>query len=325
MKRLLILTCLLLIGVTSCQDDCMVEAIEEKPVGGIAFMSWEGDIMNSGIYIINPDGTGKKRLTAGLIPLWSPDAKQILFISNDFRELRIINADGTGERKIFSIPERFWIASLRWATSGKIVMLLQSWVPSAQRSIYTINVDGSYSFTQFLDDKYDRNFVFSPDGKKIAYFALLAERNFDIVFGLYVSNLNGTGKVNIYDTISLVDTGFLEWSPDGSKFAYAHGIIGSDGTGRIDIVRFEFPSWSPNGRKLVAKRDDNVFFLNADGTGETQISTLDDVSLRGFSWSPDAQRIVCWCQDDSIIYILNIDGSSPTKLTSGIFPQWSPR
>ena len=321
MKRLLILTCLLLIGVTSCQDDYMVEAIEEKPVEKIAFTSSGLD----NIYIINPDGTGKKRLTAGLMPLWSPDAKQILFISNDFNELRVINADGTGERKIFSIPERFWPVSLQWATSGKIVTLLQSWEPDVQRGIYTINVDGSYSFMQFLDDIYDRDFTFSPDGKKIAYFALLVEGDFESNFGLYVSNLDGTGKVKIRDNINVLGVQFLAWSPDGSLIAYARGIIGSDGTGRIEVDRFELPSWSPNGRKLVAKRDDSVFFLNADGTGETQISTPDDVFLRDFSWSPDAQRIVCWCQDDNIIYILNIDGSSPTKLTSGIFPQWSSR
>ena len=317
MKHLLILICSLLIGVTSCQDGYMVE---EQKIGKIVFMSPERNI-----YIINPDGTGEKRLTTGVMPIWSPDAKQILFFSYDGRKLRVINANGTDERNVFSFPERFWPVALQWTHSGKIVMLLQSWSPSIQRSIYTINVDGSYSFTQFPDDKYDRDFTFSPDGKKIAYFSLLIEEDFESNFGLYVSNLDGTEKVKIRDNINILGVQYLVWSPDGSLIAYALGIIGSDGTGRIKVNRFEFPSWSPDGRKLVAKREDNVFFLNANGTGETQISTPPRVFLRDFSWSPNAQRIVCWCQNDDIIYILNIDGSSPTKLTYGSHPQWSPR
>ena len=56
---------------------------------------------NTDIYIMNPDGSGQKRLTNNpafdMSPSWSPDGKKIAFVSlRDGYEIYVMNADGTG-------------------------------------------------------------------------------------------------------------------------------------------------------------------------------------------------------------------------------------
>ena len=64
------------------------------------------------IYVINPDGTGIRRLTRTTVkrppplfaeniwPAWSPDGKQIVFVSLPNR-IQVMNADGRGLRTVF--------------------------------------------------------------------------------------------------------------------------------------------------------------------------------------------------------------------------------
>ena len=64
------------------------------------------------IYVINPDGTGLRGLTRttvtrpprlsaeGIWPAWSPDGKQIVFVSMPNR-IQVMNADGSGLRTVF--------------------------------------------------------------------------------------------------------------------------------------------------------------------------------------------------------------------------------
>ena len=63
------------------------------------------------IYVINPDGTGLRRLTrttverpphttASFWPAWSPDGKQIVFVSLPNR-IQVMNADGSGLHTVF--------------------------------------------------------------------------------------------------------------------------------------------------------------------------------------------------------------------------------
>ena len=53
--------------------------------------------------MINPDGTGLRRLTRttdSFSPAWSPDGKQIVFLSLPNR-VQVMNADGSGLRMVF--------------------------------------------------------------------------------------------------------------------------------------------------------------------------------------------------------------------------------
>jgi len=83
-----------------------------------------------------------------------------------------------------------------------------------------------------------------------------------------------------------------------------------------------------NGKIVWARQisgDFEIFVMNADGTGKTNISNNPTFDLDP-QWSPDGDMIVF--HRVSVIYIMNADGSDQTGLTDGnaqdFLPTWSP-
>jgi TolB protein len=54
------------------------------------------------IYVMNVDRSGRRRLTDGVRPLWSPDGQKILFARRGrvIGGLYVMNADGSGQRRL---------------------------------------------------------------------------------------------------------------------------------------------------------------------------------------------------------------------------------
>ena len=74
---------------------------------------------------------------------------------------------------------------------------------------------------------------------------------------------------------------------------------------------------------------DEIHFMNSDGTGQTQVTSMNDPSrgARYPSWSPDRSRITFSAEGD--IYIVNANGTGLVQLTDtpndqDITPSWSP-
>jgi Tol biopolymer transport system component len=84
------------------------------------------------MWVMNRDGSGKRQLThptlvepAGsggdYIDAWSPDGKQLVYNSGQFkeRELYLMNADGTGRRRLTNWPGAD--GAIAWLRTGQIV------------------------------------------------------------------------------------------------------------------------------------------------------------------------------------------------------------
>jgi len=105
---------------------------------------------------------------------------------------------------------------------------------------------------------------------------------------------------------------------------------------RLGGERFSRPSWSPDGLRLTfssdADGDDDVYIVNADGSGLANLTNNAGVADRDPAWSPDGRAIVFASDRDgpgqTELYRMNADGTAIVRLTdaggSSFRPAWSP-
>ncbi|MEM7347214.1 MAG: hypothetical protein AAF485_23490, partial [Chloroflexota bacterium] len=134
------------------------------------------------------------------------------------------------------------------------------------------------------------------------------------------------------------------WSPEGLRLAY-RGCSG-EGWGMytanvisttidIDSIRQlttsddYWPSWSPDGQKLVFMRrnDDKqtIFSLDIDGTNLTQLTSKNNLATTPV-WTPGGKILYRMKQDNQWgLYLMETDGSNPQfLLETPSNPEWRP-
>jgi Tol biopolymer transport system component len=173
-----------------------------------------------------------------------------------------------------------------------------------ENALYTINPDGSGQML-LISGGMNQSPSWKPDGSKIAF----GRRGItDTTFGIHTINPDGTGLQKI-STDPSNDTQ-PTWSPDGNRIVFTHWtgstseivVMNADGSNRVNLTNNSdtdmFPVWSPDGTRIA-------FVSTRDFPG-----IVGDVT-RGFE-----------------IYVMNADGSNPTRLTNNMFsdgnPSWSP-
>ncbi|HXL73362.1 MAG TPA: hypothetical protein VN963_07025, partial [bacterium] len=125
----------------------------------------------------------------------------------------------------------------------------------------------------------------------------------------------------------------MVWSPDSTRLVYssdianATRICNADGSNIQNFpVRMEYIDWSPDGTKFVYAAYTGttaagvnvwqVFVINADGTGLTQLTNTPD-SHGGPSWSRDGTKIVfvdSTTTASTNMFTMNPDGSGVAPL-----------
>jgi Tol biopolymer transport system component len=261
--------------------------------GVIAFVS------NWDLYLMNADGSDLRRLTThrsrDAWPTWSPDGKQIAFMSerNGRWNVYVMDVD-RGESSVRRLTPSNMTWEPAWSPDG-------TWIafgsPRGNNSdIYLLDASAADSTARRLTDhrNVDGYPCWSPDSAQIAF---VSDR--DGNWEIYVMNVDGS------DVRRLTDHDADDWDPD----------------------------WSPDGTRIAfaSRRDGNmeIYIAQADGSDLRRLTDhpADDLNP---SWSPDGTRIAFHREEggNADMYVVNADGSNPRKLTGrpndGSNPVWRP-
>jgi TolB protein len=264
----------------------------------------------SGLYVMNPDGTGVMRLSSepgDTDAAWSPDGSRIAFVrfSGGEAGIYVMNADGTEVRRLTDGDSDGGPA---WSPDGSRIAFARETRPGdadvGNADIYLADADGTNVVRLTDDPVMEFTPSWSPDGSRIAFVG------HDLASGgqppspvrLYVMNADGT-EVRALGPENVAQPA---WSPDGSQIAFVDTETGS------------------------------IMAIRPDGSEERRIIDVAEIVggvglVYSPTWAPDGTKIAFMAGPDATdthIYVVDRDGSDLTQLTHGqaadAEPSWQP-
>jgi len=284
--------------------------------GAILFSS---SYPNSDIYLLEV-ATGKlTQLTSDpgedITPSASPDGRKVAFCSNrsnttGAHDLWIMNIDGTGEKFLATIPG-LACRTPTWHPNGETIVFTAV-SGSSQGGIYVIQADGSlppvqirgpgkYAISPQLDPA-GMTLVWDERTSSASYSGQIFKGDFSLLPSPTLTNVQRcTNPPIISEATSATCGGF---SPDGTRVVVSigHGVGLMDPsfvqftplfTGSYPNLRYEAPTWSPDGQWLAfghytAGARFNIWICKPDGTQQRQLTyyTGSDAQLPSWTVSP---------------------------------------
>jgi Tol biopolymer transport system component len=299
-----------------------ISAAEVSSHGLIAFSA------SNQIYVMNADGSNVRRLIDGApgvsnhYPTFSPDGSRLAFIRyepvSDINSLCVIGVDGSGLQQL--INSRGPLGEPAWSPDGSRIAFIRGEDTTLYDSAYLATCSPDIYAVDVFTRK-DVNLTkgaggtdpsWSPDGTRIV-FSSYRDGNYEI----YTMSSDG----NDIQRLTYTDWAEAEpaWSPDGKQIAYAAHLLQAElGCGFIPTGR------PPDTDEVIS----SIYLMTCDGLGQTMLE-----STRGGTepaWSSDGTSlslVISNSTDGSQIYVTDVDGTRPAKLTSDSTrkssPSWS--
>jgi TolB protein len=242
------------------------------------------------IYLMNADGSGLRRLTAGLDPSLSPDGSQVAFTRWDVpRGLYIMTGEGDAARLLI----------------GENQIKSPTWSPDGTRLAFNQQRGGSEA----------RTFSFPGFGE----FTIPA----DPYWRLGVVGADGNDRENLPDQRHSFNP---SWHSQGILYAAKDGLhLTTEGGETRPVYRtiqpVRNPSFSPDGRFIVATMEFHdhweIIRLNADGSGLVRLTpTRTGEHSVAPAWSPDGRHVVFLTDREGpwTLWVMDAEGGNPRPL-----------
>jgi TolB protein len=200
---------------------------------------------------------------------------------------------------------------------------------------------------------YDQGMItWSPGGTRMVYQSNLGRISY---YRLYLSSASGENPQLLLEQ----PDGHIvhpTWSPDGSQLAFVVVtepdtwiiyLLDVDGDLSDPAANFRrmrrltnanydsfFPAWSPDGSRLAYMRMDNsgrdeIWIINADGSGERNLTRSPNSNDWHPAWLPDGSGIVFVSDRERgsnryDLYVMDVDGSNVRRLAGMAADIWAP-
>jgi TolB protein len=267
---------------------------------------------NGDIFLVDPDGTDRVRLTEGRAsdssPAFSPDGRRVVF--SRYRPmlgsqmLFVTSSDGSHPAHRITPSLRGFAIWPTWSPDGRWIAFED--LIEAPRGIggalYVVRPNGN-SLSR-ITGYWPRSFSpsWSPDSDRLVYAST----------GIHVTSLDGTDPTRLTTGETLEDQ--PRWSPIGDRILFTRTTPGPPGEGDrgsaivsiapdgtdehilTDDADFcESPAWSPDGSRIAfldfdPERGTDLWAMDADGSDLRPLTTGRSAG-NGFVWSPDGTQI----------------------------------
>ncbi len=294
---------------------------------------------NSEIYLSDADGSNQINLTEGSAsdtePAWSPDGSRIAFMRGE--AIWTMNADGSDPVELTAFDADDSLSRPSWSPDGRRIAFAVLGIELGRYHLFVIDAAGGEPTD--LVSTAGPDFSWSPDGTTIAFVSTDDKGLRDI----FTMNSDGTEQTNRTNNPEGHDNDPV-WSPDGANILFTSGptnntdvwVMTADGNNPRNLTNSKELDGSgiflPDGSKIVYSLRGDLFWMNADGTGQQQITSSGDSDDQAAAISPDGERIA-WSRisivDNQIVsevFVANVEGSGPIRVTpeGGISPKWRP-
>lgn len=266
------------------------------------------------IFISNPDGSNRTKLTKGYSPIFSPDGQRVAFVypqgkgvgepdSETGATISVMSVAGGGREELCKLEAHRLVYLDRWSPRGKFIAFnfvptnIDGGAPRPERlcSVADKRVDKVNIGAASADQGYD----WSPDGNYAVWQTDFGPDDFNLFYG----DPDNTGK-------------------DAVKVTTGQNRIGA-GSAVSSATYYAAARFSPDG-KTIAVGGSKLFFVSVPGKSSPfqgkVVEGLGGSSISGLAWSPDGQSVAVVVRTEGVtpksdLKLVDLSGGQPGKIT----------
>ena len=282
----------------------------QRLAGKIAFQTGSG----GDIYLVNADGTGLRRIAAGLDPTLSPDGTRLAYARwGDPAGVYVLDLRSGAEQRVAAGNKP---RSPAWNAAGTQLAFthVAKFIDCRQTPL------GCFSDAEIRDWLGGEDCADTPNGRTcIDDFPLIQAQE----SGIARVNADGGGW---QDLSGMADTQALSWHPRRDELLFRSGAglyATSPDAAPWQLLKdgsLGSPSWSPDGGRIVVQKHlhdhTDIFLLDASGKTLQRLTTPPAGATKAPNnvapaWSPDGKSLLFLSDREGAwrLYRMNADGT----------------